>query len=269
MTTATATRTVAIQHFVPESDRAALMLSALQRTTPDGCRLQRTDADWLFLWGPGAPNRFGPMAAQIARGGHVIALDLSYWHREAKVRIAIDAAHPQAWLLRRDWPTTRLRADRVPVADRWNPRGPVIVAGLGEKATVQYGAATVADWEAAMIREAHARGREVRYRPKRGTAHPLGTTLASSNDIDQALHGASLVITWHSNVAVDAIRNGIPVLCKDGAAAAVYGSTWPTSGLPSPIDARLRDRVLANLAWFQWAPSEAAGLWAFLEELLS
>jgi len=36
-----------------------------------------------------------------------------------------------------------------------------------------------------------------------------------------------------------------------------------------PLAADVRDRFLANLAWFQWAPSEAAQTWRFLTELLA
>jgi hypothetical protein len=86
--------------------------------------------------------------------------------------------------------------------------------------------------------------------------------------IDQALAGASLVVTWHSNVAVDAIRLGLPVICRDGAAAAVCPSDFRTTD-PQPLPASVRDRFLANLAWFQWSNSEAAAFWPWAQEMLS
>ena len=75
-------------------------------------------------------------------------------------------------------------------------------------------------------------------RPVVGGAAVIGLTfLVGSRDylglslplIDQALTGCSLVVTWHSNVAVDAIRMGIPVVCRDGAAAAVCPSSRCTT----------------------------------------
>jgi len=272
-----ATRTaVRLVRFTPETSRATEMLDAMQRAAGrSGVDLisarSSTVAPWLLLWGPGAPDRLAPMRQQLAAGGHVIALDLAYWQRETKVRVSIDAAHPQAWVLRRDWPTSRFDRAGVAVRDRWNPTGPVIVAGLGRKARVQYGEAAVLAWESDMIRACATRWpmRPVHYRRKQADAPlPLGASLASDAPIEQVLDGASLVITWHSNVAVDAIRLGVPVVCRDGAAAAVYPAGLDTAD-PAPIPVALRDRFLANLAWFQWAPSEASACWAWLQEVLA
>ncbi len=267
--------TVELLRFTPQSKRTAAVFEALLAAAPSaGIELTETDtyhgtASWLLLWGPGAPNRFPPMRAQLARGGHVICVDLAYWSRDRKVRISIDAPHPQAWVLRRDWPATRFAQDRPPVEDAWDPNGPVLVAGIGEKATVQYGDDLVRAWEWSMIHMAQARGREVRYRPKmlRGVVLD-GIPRAGTGPIDPIISGCSRVITWHSNVAVDAIRLGIPVICRDGAAAAVCPSTWLEDASPLPTD--VRDRFLANLAYFQWnMATEAAACWAFLREVLA
>ncbi len=265
--------TVELLSFTPQSQRADTLFANLARTAPAHVRAlpQRTyrgGADWLVLWGPGHPARVGPMRQQLAAGGHVIACDLSYWDRDHKVRVSIDAPHPQQWVMRRDWPTSRCTADRIAVTNAWQPEGPVIVAGIGDKARVQYGAA-VEQWEATQIAVARARGRDVQYRPKRAGTLPRGTTPARVGPIELALRGASLVITWHSNVAVDAIRLGIPVICQDGAAAAVCPSAFPAAGEPQPLPVGVRDRFLANLAWFQWAPGEAPQLWTWLGEVLA
>jgi hypothetical protein len=229
------------------------------------------DSRWLMLWGPGHPSRQPMMRAQVKRGGHVVALDLAYWSRDRKIRVTIDAAHPQAWVMRQDWPAERWAEDPAPVEDAWKPTGPILIAGLGPKARVQYGTSTIDAWEAAMITGCRARwpGRPIWYRGKRGDAIiPDGAAFVSSGlPIDTALRGTSLVVTWHSNVGVDAIRLGIPVVCKDGAAAAVSPSTL--EGEHVPLDPSLRDRFLQNLAWFQWAPDEAPACWQFLKQVLS
>lgn len=254
---------VEMLRFTPQSHRTAVLFESLRQAAAAehievvDSAVYRGHASWLMLWGPGAPNRFEAMRRQVEAGGHVIAFDLAYWDRFNKIRVSIDGPHPQAWVMRRDWPRSRVLSDGIRVEQVWNPKGHVVVAGIGEKATVQYGATTVAQWEAEMIAEATRRGYEVRYRPKRN----------GGGAIDDCLRGAAALITWHSNVGVDAIRMGVPVICRDGAAAAVCPSEWP-DGL-RPLSTDLRDRFLANLAWFQWSAEEAPLLWRFLAELLA
>jgi hypothetical protein len=268
--------TIEILSFQPESHRAALNLRALAQVVRPQTAVQQTTryqgrSDLLVLWGPGSPDRFGPMAAQVAKGGHVLALDLSYWGRDRKVRVSIDAAHPQAWVMRQDWPAARFDADVVPVRDAWKRNGPVIVAGIGSKARVQYGDA-VGAWEQQMIAAVAERwpGRRILYRRKKADgSFPSGVELASNRPIDELLGGASLLVTWHSNVAVDAIRTGIPVICRDGAAAAVCPSAFGPDD-PQPLAPDVRDRFLRNLSYFQWEPArEAAAFWSWVGQVLA
>jgi hypothetical protein len=265
--------TIELLTFQPQSPRALAAMRSLRSTAPRGSVASTTyrgRSDVVVFWGPGAPERRTVMQRQVDRGGHALALDLSYWSRDRKFRVSIDAAHPQAWVMRRDWSATRFNADRVPVADRWNPDGPVIVAGIGRKARVQYGSA-VEDWERQMMTAAAARwpDRQVRYRRKQLDAPiPAGATLTNDGPIEGVLDGASLLITWHSNVAVDAIRLGIPVVCRDGAAAAVCPSDL-TAVDPSPLADLARLTFLQNLAWFQWAPEESRKFWAWVPQVLA
>lgn len=251
----------------PEISRAGEALVALARASAGaGVALKSTTSyqgasPWLLLWGPGAPDRAALMRRHVQAGGRAIAFDLAYWSRERKIRLSIDAAHPQAWVMAREWSKSRLRNDAPLIVDAWKPTGPIVVAGIGRKAQAQYGAAMVETWEAEMMAACRARWpeRAIIQRPK-----PMGPCPS----IEQALRGASLLVTWHSNVAVDAIRLGIPVVCRDGAAAAVCPSTLPDD--PQPLPTAVRDRFLANLAWFQWdMRTEAPQCWAFLRDLLS
>lgn len=258
----------------PCSPKSEPMLQALTQSAigVDVAVTQTTEyqgrSEWLLFWGPGHPSRVDPMRAQLAKGGHVIALDLAYWGRDAKVRVSIDGPHPQRFVMRRDWPTTRIAADRIGVDAAWNPDGPVIIAGVGPKAIVQYGSAVPA-WEDAMIAACRHFGRPIHYRPKKHTyPSPAGLIRRDGGSIDDVLKGASLLVTWHSNTAVDAIRMGVPAICRDGAAAAVCPSMLGET-LPSPLDPAIRDRFLANLAWFQWAPDEASTCWRWLREVLA
>lgn len=277
MTTATKTA-VEIVRYQPESDRAQQFIYALALAGGANgfdVRVSRAytgDTPLLIFWGPGAPVRAEAMRRTVAAGGHAIALDLPYWDRYSKVRVSIDAPHPQAWVMRKAMPTSRLENDRAftPVTNDWDPNGRIVIAGLGTKARAQYGSMVVDEWEGDMMRACLARwSRPVVYRRKLPTLPlPAWATKVVDGPIESALRGASLVITWHSNVAVDAIRQGIPVICRDGAAAAVCDCELG-AGLPAPLTDADRLRFLSNLAWFQWAPSEAGQCWQFLQELLS
>jgi hypothetical protein len=270
---------VEIVSFPPESRRAAGWFTALAA----GARQQGIDVStgpshrnlspWLLLWGPGAPNRMEAMTRHTAAGGRVIALDLAYWDRDRKARVSFDAPHPSAWVMRRTLSRERLDSARLVIEDRWHPKGKIVIAGIGEKARAQYGSDVVDRWERDMGQACKTRwpGRLLVYRKKKSfLPSPDWAGVCPSIPIDDALAGSSLVITWHSNVAVDAIRLGIPVICRDGAAAAVCHSGLHADD-PQPLPTDLRDRFLANLAWFQWGqePAEIQGFWRFVQESLA
>jgi hypothetical protein len=271
-----ATKTVELVHFQPENSRGTDMFRALIASAPQAgidvietTQYQGT-SPWLLVWGPGAPARRDTIRAHVANGGRAIALDLAYWQRSEKVRVSFDAPHPQVFVMKKALPAERFIDDGITLTNEWNPDGAIVIAGLGDKARVQYGAGTVDEWERDMMRVCAARWpKRIIYRPKKvGSPIPAWATHVSREGrIEDALRGAALVITWHSNVAVDAIRMGIPAVCRDGAAAAVCRST--VDGQPLPLASDVRDRFLANLAWFQWKPSEAAACWRFIQESLS
>lgn len=259
--------------FCPQNPKGLQMFDALQQALRGSVKVTRTDkyqgqSDLLCCWGPGAPNRWPAMSYQAARHRPSLLLDLAYWQRDTKIRVSINDPHPQKWVMKKDWPASRLHADGIRWVDQWDPNGPVIVAGIGAKAKVQYGAATVEAWEGDMIAACRARGRQVWYRRKnaKGDA-PDGVAAADGGTIESRLAGASLLVTWHSNTAVDAIRMGIPVVCRDGAAAAVCPSVL--SDQPKPLASDVRTQFLSNLAWFQWSPDEARSMWTWLNEALS
>lgn len=272
---APATTTVELLRFSPMSARTRMFFDAMVHASAAAAiDVTVTDryrgiSDWLMVWGAGAPDRFAPIRQQLDAGQHVIAFDLAYWDKTRKVRVSIDGPHPQAWVMRQRWSSDRLEADRIHMAQAWHQDGHVIVAGIGTKATVQYGEAVVAHWEAARIAECRALGyTRILYRHKRHHgAIPDGTMRCSAAEIDEVLQGCALVVTWHSNVAVDAIRMGIPVVCQDGAAAAICSQT--VSERSRPLSTETRDRFLSNLAWFQWGAHEATDCWGFLKEILA
>lgn len=231
--------------------------------------------EWLLMWGAGAPERYRLFKQHVKAGGHAIAFDMGYWRsgRGYDVygmnRVTIDAMHPQAYVMRRDWPADRLAQTPVAVDNRFDPDGHIVLAGLGPKTCDQYGI-RLGEWEQAKLAEIKAAfpRRRIVFRPKPGNPYyGLPVAMDNTTPIDELLRGAALVVCRHSNVAVDAIRMGVPAVCEDGIAAAVCPREL---ALHQPIAPALRDRFLTNLAWFQWTIAEAwqGPLWPFLKELL-
>lgn len=85
--------------------------------------------------------------------------------------------------------------------------------------------------------------------------------------IEKALQGCSLVVCRHSNVAVDAIIAGVPVVCYDGAANAIYNSEL--TKIVEPVAEPIRLKFLRNLAWWQWRDSEirSGEMWKWMRTM--
>lgn len=217
----------------------------------------RNAAPLLMSYGLGHPERRVQTEAHVARGGRLIGWDLGYWDRDVAMRVTVDSGHPRGMP---DMPAHRWEAAGIALRDDFDPDGPIVLVGIGRKSRTQFGLVGQ-EWEARTLkalRRAYP-GREVLYRPKKPEA------LAGCRSVDGAiadvLRGASLVVCRHSNVSVDACIAGVPVVCEDGAAVALYGSD-----LSAPVNPGVeqRRRFLQNLAWWQWQPSEAVQAWRFL-----
>lgn len=207
-----------------------------------------TGAPWLMSYGLGHIERRRHIDTHLARGGRLIGWDMPYWGRHDRtnpdhpMRLTLDADHP--WRMIKPEPPDRFAATGIQLAERAKADGPVMLVGQGRKSQ-----------RLDPMWEAHAKdrirqlfpGAPIVYRPKAKNQPP----------IEAALRGVRAVVCRHSNVAVDACIAGVPVICEDGAAFALYreGS--------NPTRAQ-RLAFLQSLAWWQWKPSEAAQAWRFL-----
>ena len=210
----------------------------------------RDDA-YVVLYGLGGRDR-----VHYAGRERLIAFDAGYWDRKGddrKFRVAIGGFHSPQWIMRGPSPgASRWAASGLGIKQSGNPNGPILLVGNGPKSN----AVGAQGWAAAKSRELRARfpGRRVLYRPKpkkpmeQGVQHHGIATGA----IDDVLAGVSLVVCRHSNVAVDACRMGVPVVCDDGAAAAIYPQDFDG---PQP-SAETRAEFLHRLAWWQWSAAE-------------
>lgn len=223
----------------------------------------------LVVYGAGGADRFPHVQAHP---GTVVCWDIGYWERdlpyaERKYRVSIGALHPK-----------QVMQGPYPGPDRWlsanlritqaRCRGPIMLVGNGPKSNV-IGAA---NWAAKKAREIRTRlpGQPIAYRPKPRRPHDDGVNfdLLSSGEIEEALAATSLVVCRHSNVAVDACRMGVPVVCDDGAAAAIYPQRL--EDVANQPSAEVRKKFLHRLAWWQWsiAEIESGQAWQWLFERL-
>ena len=248
----------------PMAARGRRILRALADVAPRVCVRDRYAGDHklLVMYGAGLPSRQAAMKSHIAAGGRVAVWDLGYWDREEAMRLALDNLHPTAAALA----ATGGRARRsFALREDADPRGPILLIGIGAKTAALNGADHLA-WERGALARIRKRfpNTRVLWRPKGRTAFGLeGTTLCHGQSIEQAITGCSLVVCKHSNVAVDACVAGVPVWCEGGAAHALYGDN------PSSPSREQREDFLRRLSWWNWRPSEAEQAWRWIREATS
>lgn len=218
----------------------------------------------LVLWGPGHPTHFAAFKRHRKAGGITIAFDMGYWDQGrgstalGMNRVAVNALHPDKIIMRIAWPAPRAGFTPPVLRDDWRPRGRVVLVGLGPKTREQFGLRE-GEWERGMLSKIKAawHGARVVLRPKPGTPFvSLGIPVVEADSIEEALYGAHAVVCRHSNVAVDAIKAGVPAICEDGAAAAVCASRVSDIEYVTPLSRSTREEFLARLAWYQWTAAE-------------
>lgn len=251
------------------SMRAKKMLNALIQQAPGVGINPIVTEKWsgnvnlLMTYGLGHAKRRHWTEAHLRAGGRLIGWDLAYWDREESMRCTVDNLHP--WRLIKDMPDDRWQASGISLRNDYNKEGPIILVGMGKKSRDQFAMLDRAWERGALKRIKHTYpDREIIYKPKRPEEALRGCRTVNGS-IEPVLNGASLVVCRHSNVGVDACIAGIPVVCEDGAAKALYGDDIQNPYQP-PVEERTR--FLRNLSYWQWKPSEAKQAWKFLLEVL-
>lgn len=243
--------------------RGARMLQAMIEAAPVEISVTeeyRGDCDVLMTYGNGHVIRRPWWFQHRAKGGRCIGWDLGYWQREQGfMRVTIDHDHPQAMI--RPEPPERFNACGIKLRNDYRANGPAVVVGLGKKTLSALGLEK-SQWESSAIEKARALELKVVFKPKGNDDYRPRKTALANGPIEEVLIGASLVLCRHSNVAVDACIAGVPVICEDGAAFALYSKKQN----PTP-DERLQ--FLRSLAWWQWKSTEAPEAWKYLLARLS
>jgi hypothetical protein len=251
--------------------RGANMLDAMIRSAPIEVKVRKTykgDCELLMVYGMGHPVRQPWQRQHVKAGGRLIGWDLGYWHRDGKnphMRCTIDHEHPQRML--RPEPPDRWAAAGIALREDARAKGPIMVVGMGPKSLIAHGLRLLA-WESDAVALARAAfpGKAVVYRPKRMQDALMPGEKCIHGPIETALRGMSLVICRHSNVAVDACIAGVPVVCEDGAASALYGADISN---PRNVTREERLAFLQNLAYWNWKPTEAEQAWTYLLDRLA
>ena len=236
--------------------RGARMIEALIAASPipitPSVRYTGT-ADLLVTYGTGHPLRRQWLQRHRASGRHCIGLDLGYWGADT-MRVTIDTDHPPQWIQTED--PSRWDSQGIQLRNEFNPKGHAVIVGMGRKSLTVHGLRPL-EWEARAVNIAKSMGLTPLLKTKRANYAGLPGVATAKGSMEEALKGAALVICRHSNAAVDACIAGVPVICEDGAALALY------RGNPSPsVDQRLE--FLRSLAWWNYRIDEAALCWTYL-----
>lgn len=208
--------------------------------------------------------------AFVAADRPVVVCDLAYWDRSARgmkyecsYKVAVGYWHPTRYFQRVPKPADRLMALRVrvqPTRKRVS-EAPILLVGMSQKGCDLYGIELLS-WEREAVRIIREQtSTEIIYRPKaavRKTAIP-GTTWQDPETVDMAnvlRRGHwSQVVTHHSNAAIEAIVEGIPVIVADGAALPLSGDLRQVCD-PRYVSTGERTQLCRDLAYCQWNTSE-------------
>lgn len=206
----------------------------------------------LVCYGCGRPDLTIVMGKHVASGHPVLTLDAPYWcpgHWPSAYRLAVNSLHPKMLF---DMPAARFDSLGVELTDEHDPAGPILLIGVGPKS--RHIAGSYERETLIKIREVYP-GRRIIYRPKPNREFiPLrGVTTDAVSPISELLTGASLVVTRHSNVGIDAAFKGVPVVTQTGAAMHLYGDDLAN---PRNPDVEERRTFLRRLAWWNWNEGE-------------
>ena len=206
-------------------------------------------------------------------GGHYVYWDLGYWGRRPTIspvegyhRMALDAWDTLTYM-RQGMPADRWDALNIGVSVNQRRGSDVIVAGMSDKAAGTHGFAPGRweEWAESYVRELVPDANVVmRAKPnKRARA---------VRPIEQALETAKLIVTHHSNVALDAIVAGVPVFCRKGIGRLASPEVLTADYIRDPVQPvySVRRQILYDAAYQQWTPAEMRDgrAWDFIREML-
>ena len=215
----------------------------------------------------------------VRAGGHALYIDMGFWDRkpagsprEGYHKVVLDDWCPTK-TMRRGCPEDRFSRLGVQVREARAGKT-IVVAGMSGKSARDHGYASN-EWEAKVIdRLRKVTRRPIVYRPKPSwkEARPIAGAGYSigSVPIADVLAGAHMLVSHHSNAAVDAIVAGVAVYCEQGVASLLSVPSLETVDDAKPATIQERLKLLQDIAWCQWTPSEmrSGECWDHYRELI-
>jgi hypothetical protein len=230
--------------------------------------------------------------AYRAAGAHFAYWDLGYWNRRPEgVKGAAREGHHR--LAVDSWDTADTMARGCP-ADRWDATRPpvpvlpltwtvpqrgrdvVLVAGMSGKAAGTHGFRP-GEWEGATMFELGqlidriTRG-EAPMQVFRPEFRAKPEKIAKGETIMQALARTRLLVTHHSNAAVDALFAGVPVFARKGVGRLISAAQMIQDNALCirPYSEDERTGLLRDIAYAQWTPAEmrSGAAWDHIKRLI-
>lgn len=241
--------------YIADAMRQGLMLHGIKHIRTH-TRFDNVCADVAIAYGWVHKHVFD---AYQADGKSFAYFDLGYWNRRPSVkpldghyRLAINA-WDTAHVMRRDCPADRFKALGIETNEPRLNGQEILIAGMSAKAAKVHGY-DYGEWESQAKKEIERMKLKypIRLRDKPNKKNKATETVTA------ALSRARILITRHSNAAVDALVAGVPFYAEHGVGA-LLSPTELTSGMieqPSFSDEKVRNQLLYDIAYAQWSPPE-------------
>ena len=202
-------------------------------------------------------------------GTETVFIDLAYWGRKGDAqpdfhRIAVNGYQPTSYF-KFDATPERFSVFNKTIQP-WRTTGEeILVAGMSERAARVWNLGGATEHAAAMIAEIRKHtDRPIAYRPKPSwvDAQPIPGTRYANGLLQDELRRAWMVVTYRSNVAVDALIEGVPILVLgDHPASLMSHNDLSRIEDPWRPEDPMRLNFCSSLAWHQFSLREMRSGW--------
>lgn len=212
------------------------------------------DFDAAIFWGY-VNSCQAIMRGYRGAGKAAVYLDLAYWDRQNCYKVSVNSRHPVEYFQLYKHDDSR-RKKFVKELLPYRQRDNILVAGMGSKAAWAEKLEPLNSWETNAIAEIKRHtDRPIHFRPKTPDAPPIpGSTYSPGIPLSVALASANVVVTHHSNVAVDGLINGAPAFAFAGVSSVI--GLQDLSKIETPLYSDHREQWLNDVAYCQWSIKE-------------